>query len=358
MHKREIKFHQAILEATDQMMTADPSVYVMGLGVPDPKAVFGTTLGLQEKYGADRVMDMPASENAMTGVAIGSALVGMRPIMVHQRVDFFLLALDQLINNAAKWRYMFGGKASVPLVIRLLIGRGWGQGPQHSQTLHSIFTHIPGLKVVMPSSCYDAKGLLISAIEDNNPVIFIEHRWLHNIFGEVPEEMYRVPIGKAKILKEGNDITLIACSQMTLEAWRALKILEAEGISAELIDLRTIRPLDKEMILNSVKKTSRALVIDPDWKTGGFASELLAIISEEVFDNLKCAPARLTYPDFPCPTSWALSNHYYPTSKDVALKVLEMMGKQHRTFALVNEILEQRLKQPLDVPDAAFTGPF
>ncbi len=189
------KFNEAILEAHDQLMAVDPNVYIMGLGVPDPKGIFGTTVGLQEKYGPNRVMDMPCSENAMTGVAIGSALVGMRPIMTHQRVDFFLLALDQLVNNACKWHFMFGGQLNVPLVIRLIIGRGWGQGPQHSQTLTSFFAHLPGLKVVAPSSPYDAKGLLISAVEDNNPVVYLEHRWLHNIYGEVPSEIYRVPLG-------------------------------------------------------------------------------------------------------------------------------------------------------------------
>src|SRR5579872_1970482 len=189
---RQIKYHEAILEATDQIMELDPRVYLMGLGAPDPKGIFGTTSGLGKKYGPNRVMDMPTSENAMTGIAIGSAIEGMRPIMTHQRVDFFLLALDQLINNGAKWHYMFGGQMKVPLVIRLIIGRGWGQGPQHSQSLQSFFAHIPGLKVVMPSNPYDAKGLLISAIEDDNPVVYLEHRWLHGIFGEVPKEIYRI----------------------------------------------------------------------------------------------------------------------------------------------------------------------
>jgi len=358
MPKREIKFLQAIQEATDQMMDLDPSVYVMGLGVPDPKGLFGTTSGLQEKYGPDRVMDMPVSENAMTGVAIGTAIMGMRPIMTHQRLDFFLLALDQLINNAAKWHFMFGGQKCVPLTIRLLLGRGWGQGPQHSQSLHSIFAHIPGLKVVAPSSAYDAKGLLVAAVEDNNPVIFLEHRWLHNITGDVPKEIYRIPLGKAKIMNEGTDITVIASSHMSLEAWRAISLLHKENISVELVDLRTIKPIDKETILQSVKKTGRALVVDYDWKTAGFASEILAIISEEAFDDLIAPPARLTYPDHPSPTSWTLANHYYPTSKDIAHKILEMMGKSTPAKALLEEIMKLRSSKPLDQPDASFTGPF
>lgn len=356
MQNRELPFSQAIFEATDQMMGLDPKVYIIGLGVPDPKGLFGTTLGLEKKYGNERVLDMPISENALTGVCIGSALMGMRPIMTHQRVDFFLLALDQLINNGAKWHFMFGGQAKVPLVIRILIGRGWGQGPQHSQTLHSLFAHIPGLKVVMPSNPYDAKGLLISAIEDDNPVIFLEHRWLHNIFGEVPEAVYRVPIGKAKVMKEGKDITVISSSHMTLESFRALSWLD--GCSVELIDLRTIRPFDKETLFNSVKKTGRVLVVDQDWKTGGFAAEILSSITEELFPFLKAAPQRLTYPDYPCPTSWHLSNYYYPTAKDIALKVLEMLEKPIKAKALLQEIISQRLNKPLDVPDASFKGPF
>lgn len=355
---REIKFSQAILEATDQLMELDATIYTIGLGVPDPKGLFGTTSGLQEKYGPDRVMDMPVSENAMTGIVIGTALMGFRPIMTHQRVDFCLLALDQIINNAAKWHYMFGGKGSVPLVIRLLIGRGWGQGPQHSQTLHNIFAHIPGLKVVMPSNCYDAKGLLIASVEDNNPVIFIEHRWLHGIFGEVPKEIYRVPLGKAKIMKEGKDLTIITCSHSTLEAWKAIQLLDQDGVSIELIDLRTLKPLDTHTIMQSVKKTGRALVVDLDWKTCGFAAEIVSILTEECWDSLKAPPARLTYPDHPCPTSWPLSNHYYPTSKDIACKVLEMLGKSSRSVSLYQEILQQKKQKPLDQPDPSFTGPF
>lgn len=355
---RQIKYSEAILEATDQKMALDPNVYVMGLGVPDPKGIFGTTSGLAEKYGSDRVMDMPTSENAMTGIAIGSAIRGMRPIMTHQRVDFFLLALDQLINNASKWHYMFGSQMKVPLVIRLIIGRGWGQGPQHSQSLHSIFSHIPGLKVVMPSNPYDAKGLLISAIEDNNPVIYMEHRWLHGIFGEVPRDTYRVPIGKAKVIKEGTDVTVVACSHMTLESFRAMHCIEAEGISVELIDLRSIQPLDKETIINSVRKTGRLIVVDPDWKTVGFSAEVLAIAAEEAFSFLKAPPVRIAYPDRLCPTSWALSNYFYPTAKHIAFEILKMMQKTKKAALLFEEINAQMMQEPLDIPDKQFTGPF
>lgn len=355
--KRSITYAQAILEANDQLLEIDPTVYLIGLGVPDPKGIFGTTAGLQEKYGEKRVLDMPISENAMTGIVIGSAIVGMRPIMTHQRVDFFLLALDQLINNGAKWHYMFGDQMHVPLVIRLIIGRGWGQGPQHSQTLHSLFAHIPGIKVVMPSNAYDAKGLLVSAVRDNHPVIYIEHRWLHNLYGEVPKTLYEIPIGKAKLLSQGEDVTIISCSQMSVEAYKALAYLKEEGITADIIDLRTIKPFDKEAIFSSVKKTGRVLIADPDWKTCGFGSEIAACIAEEAFESLKAPVKRLTYPDALSPTSWALANHYYPNDKNIAIAVLELLKKPASARRLLEALLAEKMA-PLDVPDPSFTGPF
>lgn len=358
MCMRELSFCQAIREAADQLLEMDPSVYLMGLGVPDPKGIFGTTLGLQEKYGHNRVMDMPTSENGMTGIAIGSAIVGMRPILTHQRVDFVLLALDQLINNAAKWHYMFGGQMRVPLVIRLIIGRGWGQGPQHSQTLFSLFTHIPGLKVVAPATPYDAKGLLVSAVQDNNPVIYFEHRWLHGISGPVSEEVYAVPLGKAKVIREGTDLTILSFSHMTLEAWKAADLLAQEGISVEIVDLRSLKPLDKETILTSARKTGRVLIAEPDWKTGGVAAELMAILVEEAFSELKCPPKRITYPDRLSPTSWALANHFYPTKGEIAAACLEMLGRPSCARAFLESLLEEKMAGPLDVPDKTFTGPF
>jgi len=354
----DLKYSEAILQATDQLMELDPSVYVMGLGVPDPKGIFGTTLGLEAKYGSDRVLDMPTSENGMTGIAIGSALLGMRPIMTHQRVDFFLLALDQLINNAAKWHYMFGGKMSVPLVIRLIMGRGWGQGPQHSQTLHSYFAHVPGLKVVMPSTPYDAKGLLVASVQDHNPVVYMEHRWLHQIHGEVPQELYSIPFGKARVALEGKDVTLITCSHMTIEAFKAAQLLLPEGISVEIIDLRSLKPLDTETILTSVCKTGRVVIADADWKTCGFAAEISALITEGAFHALKAPPRRVTYPDALTPTSWALANHYYPTAKDIALAVLQVLERPLQARQLLEAILEEKMQIPLDVPDSSFTGPF
>ena len=353
MH-REIKFSQAILEATEQLMAADARVYVMGLGVTDPKGTFGTTLGLEAKFGPKRVMDTPTSENAMTGIAIGSALLGQRPIMTHQRVDFMLLALDQLVNNAAKWHYMFGGKRNVPLVIRLIIGRGWGQGPQHSQSLQAIFAHVPGLKVVMPASPRDAKGLLISAVEDGNPVVFLEHRWLHDVFGPVPEEMYRIPLGKANVIREGHEVSIIATSHMTLESVRAAQILAKLGVSAEVVDVRTLKPLDTETILASVAKTGRLVATDAGWRSGGFASELVAMTAESLHGRLKGTPQRVTLPDAPVPSTPALANLYYPQVVDVVNAALRALGKPEQT----EKELGITHPTPLDVPDRSFMGPF
>jgi acetoin:2,6-dichlorophenolindophenol oxidoreductase subunit beta len=352
--KRQIKYSQAVLEATEQCLEADPAVYIMGLGVTDPKGIFGTTLGLEKKFGSKRVLDMPVAENGMTGIAIGSAVVGMRPILTHQRVDFMLLSLDQIINNAAKWHYMFGGKMKVPLVIRLLVGRGWGQGPQHSQSLQALFAHIPGLKVVMPATAYDAKGLLIAAVEDNNPVIFIEHRWLYNVLGNVPKRKYSIPLGKAKIIKEGKDITIISSSYMTLEAVRAAEVLKKNGINAEVLDLRTIKPLDQDMILHSVKKTGRLIVVDGAWESFGVSAEILALVSSNLFKALKSAPRRIAFPDVPTPTSPALANYYYPRAIDIINAARAIFNLPEKT----EEELGIKLNQLLDIPDKSFTGPF
>lgn len=358
VHMKEMKYKDAILSATREIMEADPTVYFMGQGATGPKAIYGTVAGLRDQFGPERVMDMPLSENALTGVAIGSAIAGMRPILCFHRVDFFLRACDQLINNGAKWNYMSAGKLKVPLVIRLIMGRGWGQGPQHSQSLHSLFAHIPGLKVVMPATASDAKGLLLSAVKDNNPVVFMEHRWLHETYGPVPEENGVEGIGKAKILKEGTDITIIASSHMTLEAIKAAHLLENDKISAEVIDLRTIKPLDKETLIKSVRRTGRVLIADGDWKTCGFAAEVLATLTEEAFSDLKAPPVRVTYPDRNNPTSWSLANHYYPTASMIAFETYRMMRLPSKAQALLEELLEYRNDGPLDVPDPSLQGPF
>lgn len=352
---RDLKFFQAINEATDLCMARDASVYLMGLHVPaDPKGIFGTVLGLQKKYGPERVMDMPTAENGMTGVAIGSALVGMRPIMVHQRIEFALLAVEQIINQAANWHYMFGGQDRMPLVIRMMVGRGWGQGPQHSQSLQAMFAHVPGLKVVMPVTPHDAKGLLIAAVEDNNPVIYLEHRWLHNIYGPVPEGRYTVPIGKARTARSGTDITIVATSYMVLESLRAADLLAKDGIEAEVVDVRSLRPLDTGHILESVQRTGRLLAVDGAWRSLGFAAEILALVAERAYGTLKAAPQRVTFPDLPSPSTPALAQHFYPRAVHVVNAARNMLGLKEVT----EEQLGIRHETPLDVPDKAFTGPF
>jgi pyruvate/2-oxoglutarate/acetoin dehydrogenase E1 component len=352
MPDREITFAQAVREATDLCMAEDPTVYLMGLGVPDPKGVFGTTLGLQEKYGPDRVFDVPTSENAMTGVAIGSALVGMRPILVHQRLDFALLSMEQIVNQAANWHYMFGGRGgNLPLVIRLVVGRGWGQGPQHSQSLQAWFAHVPGLKVVMPTVPYDAKGLLIASIQDNNPVIFIEHRWLHNVKGHVPEGAYSVPLGAARVVREGNDVTIASTSYMTLEALQAAEAMSEDGIEAEVLDIRTLRPLDQEAILNSVVKTGRLIVADTGWKSFGIGAEVVALTAERAFAKLKHPPHRIGLPDCPSPSTPAIANRFYPRAAEIVSAGRAMFGL--RPTGIVEEA-----SVPEDIPDPSFAGPF
>jgi len=349
----QMTYAEAINEALHEAMQLDSSVICYGLGVTDPKAVFGTTLNLEKQFGPERVFDMPTSENAMTGVAIGAALNGIKSVMTHQRIDFFLLAMDQLVNGAAKWHYMFGSQNSVPITIRLIIGRGWGQGPTHSQNLHAWFAHIPGLKVVMPTTPEDAKGMLLASIFDPNPVIFLEHRWLHNSMGEVPDGDIRVPLGKAKIVKPGKDITLVAMSYMVIEALYASDYLEKQGVSCEIIDLRTIKPLDWEAVMGSVSKTGRLLTLDSGFSTGSVAGEIIARVSMEKFSVLKSAPARLAMPDVPEPTSPSLTKGFYIRAADVAEKIMDMMG---RDPSQVRKELKE--PKPHDIPGKWFKGPF
>jgi len=348
-----MKYVAAINDAMKMAMELDNKVITYGLGVDDPKRIFGSTSDLKELFGPERVFDMPTSENAMTGVAVGVALGGYRPVMVHQRLDFFLLAVDQLVNAAAKWHYMFGSQSNVPMVIRLIVGRGWGQGPTHSQSLHSWFAHIPGLKVVMPATAADAKGLLISSIFDGNPVVFIEHRWLHAQEGSVPEGDYRVPLGKAECIQHGEDVTIIGNSLMTIEAAHAANHLAAQGINCEVIDLRTIRPLDWETIEASVNKTGRLVVLDIASGFGSIAGEIIAGITERCFSNLKSAPIRVCLPDHAVPTSPALTDGFYPDAEDIVDAVSEIFG-----HSFESQSLKKRRTWPHDVPGNWFKGPF
>lgn len=350
---RTLIYAEALREAQDLCLATYPEVFLMGLGVPDPKGIFGSTLGLQQKHGHSRVFDIPLSENAITGVALGAAINGMRPILTHQRVDFAIVAMEQLVNQAAKWHYMFGGTMRAPLVVRMVIGRGWGQGPQHSQSLQACFAHIPGLKVVMPTTARDAKGLLIAAVEDDNPVVVLEYRWLYGISDEVPQGLYRTPLGQARILKHGTDISLIGTSYMALESLHAAERLAQEGISAEVIDLRTIQPWDKHTILQSVRKTGRLVVADTGWHSFGVAAEIVATAVEQEFRALKAAPERVALPDYPSPTSPALAGHFYPRAGHIHLAAKRSLGMDPTT-----DLLATKPQQRLDVPDSSFKGPF
>ena len=345
-------YAQAINEALAVALELDPSVYLIGLGTPDPKGVFGSTAGLAERFGPMRVLDMPVSENALTGVVLGSAIDGMRPVLTHQRVDFSLVSFEQIVNQAAKWHYMYGGQAKAPLVIRMIVGRGWGQGPQHSQSLQSVFAHIPGLKVVMPSTPADAKGLLLSAIFDDNPVVMLEHRWLYNIEGPVPEGDHRVPLGTARTARHGADVTIAATSYMTIEALRAAELLAPHGIEAEVIDLRTVNPMDVDPVVDSVHRTGRLIVADTSWRNCGVAGEVVSRVTEAAFNSLTVAPRRITLPDAPVPTSHALTDAFYPRAIDIARAAGELMGRS------IPGLDDSAAGSRLDVPDNTFKGPF
>lgn len=316
--ERTLSYIDAIREATDQEMEHDDAVLIFGLDVDDPKAIQGTTRGLLEKYGPERVFGTPLSEDAMTGVAIGMALAGLRPIHVHIRMDFMLLAMNQLVNIAAKSRYMYGGQVHVPLVVRCMIGKSWGQGAQHSQGLQSFFMHVPGLKVVAPANPYDAKGCLLHAIRDDDPVIYIEHRILHFQQGSVPEARYTVSPGRARVLAQGQDITLVGVSYMVLECLRAREYLESAGVAAEVIDPVWLSPLDIDTIVGSVRKTGRLCVVDNGWTACGASAEIIAQVLERLQGEKSIAVRRLGYAPVTCPPTPVLEDLYYPNARTIA----------------------------------------
>jgi len=309
-------------------MEKDSDVFLIGQGVRSPWYVGNTCEGLLEKFGTARVIDTPISENAINGAVVGAAICGMRPIVVHPRIDFMVYGLDPIINEAANWHYMFGGMSSVPVVIWAIINRGGEQGAQHSQALQALFSHIPGLKVVMPSNSYDAKGLMISAIKDDNPVVFIDDRWLYNLEGDVPEKPYSVPIGKGLIRKKGKDLTIVATSYMVNKSIDAAGELEKNGYSIEVIDPRTIYPLDEKLIVDSVKKTGRLVVADAAWKFCGVGGEIIATVAEKAFDYLKAKPLRVTLPDCPAPSSRNLENVYYLSEKEIIKAAKSILARQ------------------------------
>lgn len=326
---RPLEYSLAINEALHQMMAEDKSVFLIGQGVKSPWYVGNTATGLLERFGEKRVIDTPVSENAVTGSAVGAAIAGMKPIVVHPRMDFMMYAIDPIVNEAANWFYMSGGSVHVPVVIWGIINRGGEQAAQHSQALHALFAHIPGLKVVMPSTAHDAKGLMIAAVKDKNPVVFIDDRWLYRTKGHVPEKVYSIPIGKGAVRKKGTDITIVGISYGAYQATLAHDILKKKGVSVEIIDPRTVKPLDIPLIVESVKKTKRLLVVDTGWKTGGVAGEIIAAVTEKGFKYLKDAPVRITLPDVPAPMSRTLEEEYYRhLSVDTIVSTVEKMVRK------------------------------
>jgi pyruvate/2-oxoglutarate/acetoin dehydrogenase E1 component len=315
---RTLSYSLAINEALHQAMAADPTVLLIGQGVKSPWYVGNTAQGLLERFGPERVIDTPVSENAVTGAAVGAALAGMRPVVVHPRMDFMLYAFDPIVNEAANWSYMNGGAVPAPLVFWGIINRLGEQAAQHSQALHSIFAHVPGLKVVMPATPYDAKGLMIAAIQDPDPVVFIDDRLLYHLTAPVPEEAYSVEIGKAALARQGKDVSIVAISSMVPEALKAAEQLCEEGIDAEIIDLRTAKPLDRETVLESVSRTGRLVAADISWRTCGLAAEVCATVCEAAFKSLRAAVARVTLPDCSAPASASLEEAYYPRAAAIA----------------------------------------
>jgi acetoin:2,6-dichlorophenolindophenol oxidoreductase subunit beta len=355
IHKklRTVPYVEALREAFIEEMQRDERVFIFGLDVDDHKGIQGSTLDLQKQFGKARVFGTPLSEDAMTGVAIGAAQAGLRPIHVHIRMDFLLLCMNQLINMAAKAHYMYNGQVKVPMVIRAMIGRSWGQGGQHSQAFQSFFMHVPGLKVVAPSNAHDAKGLMKSAIRDDNPVMFVEHRLLYGLESYIPDEEYTVPLGKARIIVAGSDISILAISHMQLAAQRAQKYLAKVGIRSEIIDPLTLWPLDMDTIIASLQKTGHLLIVDNAWLPCGASSEIMAQVHEHLPAGLQGKPismARMGFAHTTCPTTRSLEDLFYPSGRTIAAKAYKMLtGKED-----VSWLPENDSQTEID----AFKGPF
>lgn len=320
-------YREALVAGQAQEMRRDPSVFVYGLDVADHKRIFGSTVGLVEEFGPERCFCTPISEDAMAGFGLGAALCGMRPVHIHIRVDFMLLTFNQLVNMYSTCRYMSGGKVKAPITVRAVIGRGWGQSCQHSKSMQSVFAHVPGLKVVMPTTPADAKGLVAAAIRDDNPVVVLEHRWLYDISGEVPDGEFVTQLGRANRVREGSDVTVVATSWMNIEAARAAEVLQKHhGVSLEVIDPRTIQPLDLDAVETSVTKTGRLIVADYDWTFCGFAAEVAAAATERCFSSLKKPPVRLGFAHAPCPTTRPLENAFYPDAVSIIRAAEGLLG--------------------------------
>ena len=323
MSERILKYTEAIREATGQLLEKDADVFVIGLGVTYKDGADGTTGGLAAKY-PKRVFDVPVSESSFTGMSVGAALSGLRPIIHHGRVEFSMLAMDSIITQAAKWNYMFGGGNPVPIVLRIAVGRQWGNGPQHTQALYGLFGGTPGLKVVIPSTPRMAKGLLIAASKDPNPVVFLESRWLYKVKQDVPTEMFSETLDKARVVKKGKDVTVVAYGDGFLAALEACDLVGKDA-SIELIDIVSINPIDYDTIVKSVAKTGRLICVDTTPAAFSIGSEIIAAVAKAL--PLQNKPIALTTPSVPCPTSTALTECYYPTKVDIANAILRAMNK-------------------------------
>jgi acetoin:2,6-dichlorophenolindophenol oxidoreductase subunit beta len=339
MDSRRIKYVEALSEGLVSAMEVDPSIFVTGIAADYSSGFFGSTTEALKRFGPERVFDAPAMENALTGIAIGAAVAGKRPVIVHPRVDFMFLAFDQLINLAAKWRYMFGGNTGhVPIVVRAVIGKGWGQGATHSQSLHSVLGHFPGLHVVMPGTPKSALELTLAALKGNTPTVILEHRALYDVQGDIPVKALPAEIGQAEILREGEDVTIVATSLMAQESLKAAEYLASKDISAEVIDPRWIRPLDEKSILKSVRKTGRLIAVDVSWELYGFASEVSALAAEKAFEDLKSPVLRISLADTPAPVSHPLEEVFYPHAQTIVAAVYKSMGlKAEGEIALLVE---------------------
>lgn len=320
-----ITYAQAINEALRECMRQDEKVVLLGEDIGRYGGIFQVTAGLLDEFGPQRVMDMPISEAGFVGACVGAALTGMRPVAEIMFIDFSTVAMDMIINQMAKMHYMFGGRGRVPMVLRVNIGAGRGTAAQHSQSLHALFMHIPGLLVVAPSTAYDAKGLMIEAIKNDNPVIFVEHKKLYIEKGPVPDEGYTIPFGRAEVKREGKDLTIVATHAMVLRSLGVAQELAREGIEIEIVDPRTLTPLDKGTILDSVKKTGRLLVADEGHKTCGVAAEISAMVAEEAFYYLKAPVMRVCSPDTPVPFSPPLEKAFIPDEKDLLPAIRHLM---------------------------------
>ena len=323
----ELSYSQAINAALREEMLRNPLVFLLGEDIGEHGGAFGVTKGLWREFGSKRLVNTPISEAAIVGAAVGAALAGCRPVAEIMYMDFITLAMDQIVNQAAKIRYMFGGKATVPLVVRTPAGAGRGNAAQHMQSLEAWFVHVPGLKVVMPSTPYDAKGLLKTAIRDDNPVIFIEHKLLYATKGQVPEQEYTIPFGQADIKRHGKDVTIVATSRMVLFALAAADTLQEEGIDAEVIDPRSLVPLDITAIVDSVKKTHRAVVVHEACRRGGIGAEIAAEVQEQAFDHLDAPILRVANPNVPIPFAKDLEAAAIPDEQRIVAAVRDLVGR-------------------------------